>query len=130
MDISFEDFLAAYHKAPPHIKQAIDSEAVGVFVEEKFSTLEEPLNKGSLILLVGNCLLELINETEILETLSTLVSKEKAPILAQEIAAFVFSIKSQAGKTDGLNIEKDIAETEAALSSLPTIRTMGDDVAN
>ena len=127
MNDTFTNFLEAYTKAPQNVKDLIDSEEIGLFIDTLLSDTPVVVPKQKLMVIISNRVLDLMPDSQMIEQLENigLVEPEK---IAQ-IKNFV-NTKVSVGSAE--NISSEIAETEAALGAINippihSIRTMAGD---
>jgi hypothetical protein len=152
MEDIFEEYMTAYQKASPNIKQLIDSEAIGEFAGALVTQLSLPRSaKRILIVSISNRVLGIISGNEIPVSLQNLnLSPEVIADLAAKIQAFVQNKVSTDTQTvppitttpvpdiPKSAIVEERANTTAAVPAppvpkmtpgVPTIRTMAGDMA-
>jgi hypothetical protein len=127
MDNTFSQFLAAYSTATPEMKQLIDSEEIGIFVDTLLIGETTTNIKPKLLVIITNRLLAITDETVIKSQVLDLNLKD--PEVLTKIQAFINSKKTftSSSSLTPSEITSEIAETEAALSRISAIRTMARD---
>ena len=131
--MSFTDFYSAYQAADPSVKELIDSEKIGKFVDEKLVNTHE-LNKEhkkKLIVLISNILIG-INTANELPTLllHILNGKNDVKVIEAEIYAFFNenSLPGTAGAASKIDLTNDIEELEKEVHELQSLRTFASDM--
>ncbi len=133
MKNSFETFILAYQAAPQPIKDIIDSEEIGTFIDSMLA--EEKLlanQKQTFLVIVSNRLLSIISDAEVLASLQALPLEK---VLAEKTAALIHAFVQS--KIDGV-VEKTATPAETTEALPPTteqnapavshIRTMAQDM--
>ncbi len=126
MDNKFEEFLEAYRKASPELKAVVDSDKIGLFVDDLLKNTNYINLKSKLMILATNKFLGVIKDKDLVDALETLgVDEQTTQSIVVKIWSFIGTITVK--NSDSLDIIKDIAETEAARQALEPIRTMTSD---
>jgi Flp pilus assembly CpaE family ATPase len=134
MKNSFETFILAYQAAPQPIKDIIDSEEIGTFIDSMLA--EEKLlanQKQTFLVIVSNRLLSIISDAEVLASLQALPLEK---VLAEKTAALIHAFVQS--KIDAV-VEKTATPAETTEVLPPTteqnapavvshIRTMAQDM--
>lgn len=129
MDSQFEKFIEIYNNSSPELKNFIDSDTIGLFVEKLISGKSYLKLKQKLIVLVTNRLLDIISEEELLASLIKIgIASTDTETLFSEIKNFIDNTANGIGVSTVIKpIEEEIAETEAVLDTINPIRTMASD---
>jgi len=131
MNDSFSKFLAAYSDAPQNIKDLIDSEEIGIFVDTLLTNNTPVPPKQKLLVILSNRVLDLLPDSQMISQLEEIGLSQPEKIA--QIKNFI-SLKTAAVTTDNSILEStktdvanEIAETEAAMEKISPIRTMAGD---
>ncbi len=129
MDSQFEKFIEIYNNSSPELKNFIDSDTIGLFVEKLISGKNYLNLKQKLIVLVTNRLLDIISEEELLADLIKIgIASTDTETLFSEIKNFIDNTAQGKTATTVIKpIEKEISETVATIAGLESIRTMASD---
>lgn len=137
MKNSFEDFLTAYQQAPQAIKQIIDSEAIGIFVDSLITDdLSLETHKRPLMVITSNRLLNIIPEASISTLLQEFISDSQVNSkISTQIQGFVRSkidgvVTNTVTAVDATPSPKiPLNTTESSVqTSIPHVRTMAADM--
>lgn len=122
MNDTFSTFLAAYTNAPQNIKNLIDSEEIGLFVDTLLTDSTTVLPKQKLLVILSNRILDLIPDSVMFSQLEEVGLSE-----LEKIARIKNFVTLKMTAADDTNISFEITETEATPQSLSPIRTMTGD---
>jgi hypothetical protein len=126
MDNKFEEFLEAYRKASPELKAVVDSDKIGLFVDDLLKNTNYVNLKSKLMILTTNKFLGVIKDKDLVDALESLgVDEQTTQSMVVKIWSFIGTITVK--NSDSQDITQDIAEAEAALQALEPIRTMTSD---
>ena len=128
---TFEQFIEAYNKADIKIKDIIDSEQIGLFVDKLLSGTESVALKPRIMVLISNRILNITNNETLLKYLETVLpdALDRKKIIS-EIDSFIKSLTetSTDNSIDTMDtISNEITEAEAVLNSISPLRTMSSD---
>ena len=115
MNEQFSKFLSAYQIAPQPIKDLIDSEKIGLFID---TILTDATAKPKLLVIISNHILGITKDSEMVSALETI------PEINLDI---ISKIKKFITDTTGTDVEASISEIEKMVETLPSIRTMATD---
>ncbi len=127
MKNTFNQFLAAYKQAPLSLKQFIDSEEIGIFIDTLPGNELNKTNKQKLLVLISNRILNVITEEILLtELLQFVTEANEVQLIYSKIKDFVAEILKRTASTSNTTdlMSNEIAEAEAVIESLPQFRTM------
>ena len=128
MDNKYQQFIEAYNNANLELKEFIDSEAIGLFIESKIQGTTYATLKRKLIVLTANKIFNLISDDELSTSLIKIgIQGEDSRTMYNEIKSFVEKVISE---IDSSNIfEESIIETkpETPPNTINNIRTMASD---
>lgn len=129
MKDTFNEFIVAYKNANQDLKDIIDSEIIGIFVDELLENKVKNNLKSKLIVLVSNRLLNIIQNSDLINNLIEIgIPEIETKSLSSKIENFVQKTLEKNVEPEGpINIDKEIKETEAVLNSMNHIRTMSGD---
>jgi hypothetical protein len=119
MNNTFSQFLAAYNQASQNIKNVIDSEEIGLFVD---TLAVDPSLKSKFLVIISNRILDLIPDSELISQLEQIGFAEP-----EKIAQIKNFVTLKTTTTTANTISSEIAEAEAVLETLSPIRTMAGD---
>lgn len=112
MDNEFEKFIKAYQESNQKIKDVIDSERIGLFVDELIKNTDYTNFKSQLIVLVSNNLLGVISNTNLPDRLTELgIDSDTTQTMSVKIFSFVKSIQEEDTKTDSQPEETETENT-------------------
>lgn len=139
MGNNFETFILAYQAAPQPIKDIIDSDAIGTFVDTLLTTHTLPeSHKRAFLVIVSNRLLAITSNDDVTVALQSLsITLPVALKVAALIKAFVQSnidgvITAAVTKEDAsTNLPNPTSATTSVVPDIPLshIRTMAGDMA-
>lgn len=122
MDSKFEEFLEAYRKASPELKAVVDSDKIGLFIDDLLKNTNYLKLKSKLMILTTNKLLGVIKDKDLFDALQTLgVDEQTTQSIAVKIWSFIGTTDIK--NSDSQDITQDIAEAEATLNAIEPIRT-------
>ncbi len=122
MDSKFEEFLEAYRKASPELKAVVDSDKIGLFIDDLLKNTNYLKLKSKLMILTTNKLLGVIKDKDLFDALQTLgVDEQTTQSIAVKIWSFIGTTDIK--NSDSQDITQDIAEAEAVLNAIEPIRT-------
>lgn len=135
MQSDFEKFISAYQAADQTVKNFIDSDAIGIFIDTLISNgLISPEQKQSLMVLVSNFYLGIIT-TNMFD--ASLVHMGLSFENSHHVHTYVISFLKQngfvgevsSGSLEEKNLQSEIQTAEREFASLHTVRTMPQDMA-
>ncbi len=131
MNNTFEQFLQAYTKASPAVRELIDSEKIGLLCESVLQGVNNSVAglKPKLIVQTSNYILSILSETDLQKNLHALsLDPATTAVLingAKKLKVDILTTETLVPKSGSISTE--IAEAEALLSTMnpeKTIRTM------
>lgn len=135
MNKKLKEFTEAYRSASKETKEFINSDAIGLFSEQILNNTSYYGIKQKIIVILANRFLAITTNEEVLsELLANGISADTVIEIMPKIKEFINqSLKNTPSPQSTLteSIPDEIAETEARIKSLNTIRTMtGDQQSN
>ena len=115
MNERFSKFLNAYQTASQPIKDVIDSEKIGLFID---TILTDAAAKPKLTITISDRILGIISDSEMVSAL------EKIPGIQTDATIKIMSFINEVTVSD---IKTSISEVEETLQNLPSIHTMATD---
>lgn len=122
MENTYEKFVEAYRNASDHIKTIIDSEEIGLFVEN-LETPSAKLQRRELIVIISNTILGVFSQSEFNEKLNNALALE------DEVIKKVFDFTNQkmsslgGGASEIPSAVNSDTQTEPALQPVRTMST-------
>lgn len=124
----FKEFVEKYKNSPQEIKEIIDSDKIQIFVDDSLKeTGAHSKHKSKLISLITYRLLDVVDQNYLISELELIGLGNEKNSLSSKIENFVKETLGHNIKESVMDIEEEIKETEAVLSTLNPIRTMSGD---
>jgi hypothetical protein len=124
MDSTFTQFIEAYKKASVETKALIDSEEIGLFIDN-LNTPSVKLQKKELLIVISNTILGVLKDSDFL------IKLNNSLVLEEEVISKVTDFTSQkiislGGNSPEISFEISPVE-ETVPDILQTVRTMSSD---